>query len=129
MAVAGAAIDTAQARETELVAELSACRVDAASVAERAEALTRELARLDEMEADVTERVGQAQQRQAQLGERRQWLAEERERTDASARDVAVERDRLEAEARGARQGHPNLLDELATIEGQLRGGQAGPCP
>ena len=84
MATARATIETAQARETELVAELSACRV-----AERADALTRELARLDEMEADVTERVGQAQQRQAQLGERRQWLSEERERTDASARDVA----------------------------------------
>ena len=125
MAAARAAIDTAQARETELVAELSACRVDAASVAERAEALTRELARLDEMEADVTERVGQAQQRQAQLGERRQWLAEERERTDASARDVAVERDRLETEARGAAQGHQTLLDELATIEAELRGVQA----
>jgi len=125
MAAARAAIDTAQARETELVAELSACRVDAASVAERAEALTRELARLDEMEADVTERVGQAQQRQAQLGERRQWLAEERERTDASARDVAVERDRLEAEARGAGQGHQTLLDELTTIEAELRGVQA----
>src|SRR6266850_136425 len=57
MATARATIETAQARETELVAELSACRVDVASVAERADALTRELARLDEMEADVTERA------------------------------------------------------------------------
>jgi chromosome segregation protein len=125
MATARAAIDTAQTRETELVAELTACRVDAASVAERTEALTRELARLDEMEADVTERVGQAQQRQSQLSERRQWLSEERERTDATARDVAVERDRLEAEARGAGERHQTLLDELATIEGEARGVQA----
>src|SRR6266850_8082961 len=124
MAAARAAIDTAQARETELVAELIACRVDAASVAERTEALTRELALLDEMEADVTERVGQAQQRQSQLGERRQWVAEERERTDVSARDVALERDRLEAEARGAGERHQTLLDELATIEGEARGVQ-----
>ena len=122
MASARAAIETAQARETELVAELTVCRVDAASVAERVEALTRELTRLDEMEADVTERVGQAQQRQAQLSERRQWLSEERERTDASARDVAVERDRLEVEARGAGERHQTLLDELATIEGDARG-------
>src|SRR5207247_1038151 len=50
---------------------------------------------------------------------------EERERTDASARDVAVERDRLEAEARGAGQGHQTLLDELTTIEAELRGVQA----
>ena len=124
MATARATIETAQARETQLVAELSACRVDVASVAERADALTRELARLDEMEADVTERVGQGQQRQAQLGERRQWLSEERERTDANARDVALERDRLEEEARGAGQRHQALLDELTAIEGDLRGGQ-----
>src|SRR5438552_1951828 len=124
MATARATIETAQARETQLVAELSACRVDVASVAERADALTRGLARLDEMEGDVTERVGQAQQRQAQLGERRQWLSEERERTDASARDVALERDRLEEEARGAGQRHQTLLDELTAIEGDLRGGQ-----
>jgi len=121
MASARAAIDTAQARETELVAELTGCRVDGASVAERTEALTRELARLDEMEMDVTARVGQAQQRQAQLAERRQWLSEERERTDAAARDVALERDRLEAEARGAGERHQTLLDELATIEGETR--------
>src|SRR3989442_8746637 len=108
MAAARAAIDTAQARETELVAELTVCRVDAASVAERAEALTRELARLDEMEADVTERVGQAQQRQAQLGERPPWLAEERERTHASARDLAVERHPPQAGAPGAREGPPS---------------------
>jgi len=124
MAAARLAIGNAQTRETELVSELTACRVDAASVTERAEALTRELVRLDQMEADVTERVGQAQQRQAQLAERRQWLGDERERTDTSARDVAVERDRLEVEARGAGERHQTLLDELATIEGETRGGQ-----
>ena len=121
MASARAAIETAQVRETELVAELTACRVEVASVAERAEALTRELARLDEMEADVTQRVGQAQQRQTQLGERQQWLAEERERTDAGARDVAVERDRLELEARGAGERHQTLLGELAAVEAETR--------
>jgi chromosome segregation protein len=77
------------------------------------------------MEADVTERVGQAQERQAQLAERRQWLTEERERTDATARDVAVERDRLEVEARGAGERHQMLLDELATIESETRGVQS----
>src|SRR3989454_6281185 len=122
MAAVRAAIEAAQARETELVAELSACRVDAAAVAERAEALTRELGRLDEMELDVTARVEQARQRQTQLGERRLWLAEERERTDASARDVALERDRLEEEARGAGPGHPTKPDEPATIAGEMRG-------
>jgi chromosome segregation protein len=125
MAAVRAAIEAAQARETALVAELTACRVDAASVAERAEALTREIARFDEMETDVTERVTQGRQRQAQLAERRHWLTEERERTDASARDVALDRDRLEDEARSAGQRHQTLLDELADIEGEIRGVQA----
>jgi chromosome segregation protein len=124
MATARAAIEAAQARETELVAELTACRVDAASVAERTEALTRELARLDEMEVDVTERVAQGRQRQTQLGERRQWLTEERERTDASAREVALDRDRLEDEARDAGQRHQILLDELTGIETEMRAEQ-----
>src|SRR5262249_56347507 len=99
--------------------------VEAGSVGERAGALLAELTRLEQMEADVTERVGQAQQRQAQLAERRQWLTEERERTDAAARDVAVERDRLEVEARGAGERHQTLLDELVTIESETRGGQS----
>ncbi|HEV8471921.1 MAG TPA: chromosome segregation protein SMC [Methylomirabilota bacterium] len=122
MAAARATIETAQARETELVAELGACRVDAASVTERADALTRELVRLDQMEADATERATQAQQRQAQLAERRAWLGEERERTDAAARDVALDRDRLEDEARGAGERHQGLLDELVAVETDARG-------
>ena len=124
MAAARAAIDAAQARETELVGQLTACRVDAASASERADALTRELARLDQIEAEVTTRVEQARLRQGQLAERRQWLIEESERTDASARDVAIERDRLETEARGAGARHQTLLDELTSIEGELRGVQ-----
>ncbi len=122
MAAARATIETAQARETELMAELTACRVDAASVTERAEALTRELARLAEMHADFTDRIAQGRQRATQLEERRAWLAEERERTDASARDVAVDRDRIEEEARQAGERHQGLLDELAAVEAETRG-------
>src|SRR5439155_463988 len=79
-------------------AELTACRVDLASVSERVEALGRELSRVDEIERDLTARRAQAEQRQTQLVERRAWLAEERERTDVAAREVAVERDRTDAE-------------------------------
>ena len=39
----------------------------------------------------------------------RAWLAEERERTDVAARDVAVERDRVEEEARAAGQASRGL--------------------
>src|SRR5207253_95424 len=80
------AIETAQVRETELVAETTACRVALASTTERVEALGRELTRIDDIERDLTARIDQARARQAQLTDRRAWLAEERERTDASAR-------------------------------------------
>ena len=43
------AIENARVREADLVGQLTACRVECASVAQRAEALGRELARLDEM--------------------------------------------------------------------------------
>jgi chromosome segregation protein len=122
MAAARATIDSSQARETELMGELTACRVDAASVNERAEALTRELARLEEMHADFTDRIAQGRQRQTQLTERRAWLTDERERTDAGARDVAVDRDRLEEEARAAGERHQALLDDLAGVESESRG-------
>jgi len=121
MASARATIDAAQARETELLGELTASRVDTASVTERAEALTRELARLEEMHADFTDRIAQGRQRETQLAERRAWLADERERTDAGAREVAVDRDRLEDEARAAGERHQGLLDELAVVEGENR--------
>jgi chromosome segregation protein len=122
MAAARATIESAQTRETTLMGELTACRVDAASVTERAEALTRELGRLEEMHADYTDRIAQGHQRQTQLAERRAWLTEERERTDAGARDVAVDRDRLEEEAREAGERHQALLDDLVTVEAELRG-------
>jgi chromosome segregation protein len=121
MAAARATIESAQTRETELMGELTACRVDTASVTERAEALTRELARLDEMHADFTDRITQGRERQAQLADRRTWLTDERERTDAGARDVAIDRDRLEDEARAAGERHQLLLDELSTVEGESR--------
>ena len=117
-----AAIETGQERETVLVAELTACRVDAASVGERVEALRRELGRLDGMEVDLGQRLHQARAREAQVAERRVWLAEERERTDVAAREVATERDRAEAETRQASEHHENLLTATRVTEGELRG-------
>lgn len=115
-------IEAARAREAELVAELTACRVELASATERLEALGRELGRLDQIEADLTERLAEARQRQTQNAERSAWLAAERDRTDASARDVAVERDRIEDEARAAAAQHEELVSGLRQIEGETRG-------
>ena len=115
------AIEVAQARETELVAETTACRVDLASTTERADALGRELTRMDEIERDLTVRIDQARQRQTQLADREAWLGEERERTDASAREVAVERDRMDAEVRQAAERREGFAAELRAIEADQR--------
>src|SRR5262245_33625099 len=115
------ALESAQAEETALVTELTACRVEVGSIGERVEALGRELVRADQMEADLTQRLEQGKTRQRQLGERRVWLEEERQRTDSTARDVAVDRDRSEAAARQAAEAHETLLDELRGIEQELR--------
>ncbi len=115
-------IETARAREAEMVGELSACRVELASATERAEALGRELIRLDQIEADLNERAKQARERQTQNAERSAWLAAERERTDVAAREVAVERDRIEEEARAAAARHEELQTELREIDGETRG-------
>jgi chromosome segregation protein len=115
------AIGAAQERETALGAELTTTRVEVASSAERLEALGRELARLDEMEADFTERLTQARVRQTQLAERQTWLAEERERTDTAARDVAEDRDRLEVDVQAAAQSHEALLGQIRGLEQELR--------
>ncbi len=115
------AIDRAQAQEAALGADLTACRVDFAGATERADALGREISRLDEIERDVTGRIAQARQRQMQLAERRAWLGEERERTDVSAREVAGERDRIEEEARQAGERHEGRLAEMRAIETELR--------
>jgi chromosome segregation protein len=122
MALARAAIEAAQDREAQLVAGQTTALVELAQARQRAEALGRELTRLDEMEGDVGERLAQGRQRQDQLAERGRWLTDERERTDVQAREVAVERDRLEAEARAAGDGHEELLAALAEIEGDARG-------
>src|SRR5947207_1417206 len=105
------AIEAAQARETELGAQTTACRGDVAATTERVEALGRELTRIDDIERDFTGRIEQARARQVQLADRRTWLTEERERTDASTREIAVERDRKDAEVREASEHHEGLLE------------------
>jgi chromosome segregation protein len=119
------AIESAQTDETALGAELTACRVDLASVTERVEALGRELGRLDEIERDLTERLAQAAQRRTQLVERRAWLVEERDRTDVAAREVAVERDRTDADARVAAEHHEGLASEVRAVEHESRGAES----
>ncbi|HET7343906.1 MAG TPA: AAA family ATPase, partial [Methylomirabilota bacterium] len=125
MAALRATIAAAQESETALLARLTGDRVELAGTMERADALRRELARLDEIEADLVGRIEQGRQRQTQLADRRAWLAAERERTDAAARDVALERDRHEDEARRAGEHHQSLVDGLRALDEETRGVQA----
>ena len=125
MSALRAAIEAAQEQETALGADLTVARVDAAAVTERVEALGRELRRLDETESDLDRRLSQARSRDSQLGERRVWLAEERERTDVAARDMAAERDRVEGKARSTGEHHEELVTGLRAVENELRGAEA----
>jgi chromosome segregation protein len=114
-------IETAQHHETELVARLTTSRVEAASVAERLEALGRELGRIDQMESELSERLTQARTRRQQVSERQAWLSQERERTDGAAREVAQDRDRAEVEVQAAGERHESLLSDLRTVEQEVR--------
>src|SRR5262249_31541039 len=115
-------IESAQERETALVADLTSCRVELAAAVTRVEALGRELARLDEIEADPCQRLQVARDRQAQTPDRSAWLTEERERTDVAAQDVALERNRAEDEARAASEKHEGIAAELRALETERRG-------
>jgi len=115
-------IESAQERESALLAELSSCRVELASAVTRVDALGREIARLDEIEADLAQRLQQSRERRSQIAERGTWLAEERERTDAAAQDVAVERNRVEDEARAASEEHEGIAAGLRALESERRG-------
>ncbi len=120
-----ASIEAAQAQETLGVTELTGCRVEVASAAERVEALKREVAHLDDLRVELTARLEQGRGRWQQIRERGAWLADERERTDAAAREVAADRDRLEAEERELALRHEALLAELRAIEAESRSVQA----
>jgi chromosome segregation protein len=116
-----AAIEAAQAEETTRVAALTACRVEAASERERVESLGRDLQRLDQMEGDLTARLAQADARRSQLTERQAWLAEERERTDVAAHEVATQRDQVEGATRDAADDHEGLVAALRSVEQEMR--------
>ena len=93
-----AALDADREAEGALVADVTACRVELATVSERVQALARDIDRLGELEREYGVQLDEAVRRRAQLAERREELGRERERTDALAREAAAERDRREAE-------------------------------
>ena len=125
MAALRTSIEVAQVQEKGAVTELTESRVEVAATAERVEALKRELVRLDELRAELTARLGQDRTRRLQIRERSGGLVEERQRTDAAAREVAADRDRLLDEERGLAEQHEALVSELRGIEAESRSLQA----
>ena len=116
-----ALLESGQGDEAGLTERLTVCRVDLATVAERVEALGRDIERILGLEQDFGLQQQQSVARRAQTAERRGDLATERERTDAQARDAVAERDRLEAEVAVIAEEHQRQLDERQAIETDLR--------
>jgi chromosome segregation protein len=114
-------LESGQSDEAGLTERLTACRVELATVAERVEALGRDIDRIMELERDFGLQQQQSAARRAQTAERRGDLAAERERTDAQARDAVTERDRLEAEVAVIAEEHQRQLGERQALESELR--------
>ncbi len=116
-----ALLESGQSDEAGLTERLTVCRVELATVAERVEALGRDIERILGLEQDFGLQQQQSVARRAQTAERRGDLSAERERTDAQARDAVAERDRLEAEVAVIAEEHQRQLDDRQALETDLR--------
>jgi chromosome segregation protein len=114
-------LESGQGDEAGLTERLTICRVELATVAERVEALGRDIERIIGLERDFGLQQEQSATRRTQTAERRVDLTTERERTDAQARDAVAERDRLEAEVAVIAEEHQRQLGERQTLEAELR--------
>jgi chromosome segregation protein len=114
-------LESGQGDEAGLTERLTIGRVELATVAERVDALGRDIERITSLERDFGIQQEQSALRRAQTAERRGDLAAERERTDAQAREAVAERDRLEGDVAVIAEEHQRQLDERQRIEGELR--------
>ena len=119
----GAGLEADRVAEAALVADVTTCRVELATVAERVQSLARDIERLGDLEREFGVQLDEAMRRRAQLAERREELARERERTDALAREAAAERDRREAEVSEVAETHRGQVAVRQAVEAEL--GQA----
>jgi len=116
-----ALLESGQGDEAGLTERLTVCRVELATVAERVDALGRDIERIVGLEQDFGLQQRQSVGRREQTAERRSDLTAERERTDAQARDAVGERDRLEAEVAVIAEEHQRQLDLRQALETDLR--------
>ncbi len=117
----GAELDASREAEAAMVADVTACRVELAAVSGRVDALRGDIDRLRELERDFGLQLEQAERRRVQVAERRAELCQERERTDAQAREAGAERDRLEAELAVLVEEHRDRLAERERVEAEVR--------
>jgi chromosome segregation protein len=119
----GAVLDADRQAEAALVGEVTACRVELATVSERVEALARDIDRLAQLEDEFGVQLEESTRRRGQLAERREELGRERERTDLLAREAAAERDRREAEVGEVAEQHRGQVAARQAVDAEL--GQA----
>ncbi|OGK88535.1 MAG: chromosome segregation protein SMC [Candidatus Rokubacteria bacterium GWC2_70_16] len=117
-------VEVGQREEGALAGDFTACRVEFAAVAERVDALARDLDRLQDLAIEAGARLEQSTLRRAQMGERRAELEQESERADARAREVVAERDRLEAQVRVAAEAREQRAADCLSLEAELRGAE-----
>ena len=114
-------LEADQVAEAAIVGQLTACRVDLATVLERVEALGREIDSLGEIGNECSARLDEASGRRSQLFERREDLSREQARTDERAREVSAERDAKEREVAALAEEHGRRLDERQLKESEMR--------
>jgi chromosome segregation protein len=120
----GAELDATRDTEAGLVGEVTACRVELATVSERVEALGRDIERLGQLERDWGTQLDQARLRRSQVAERRAELGGERERTDAQAREAGAERDRREAELAVVTEEHRDRVSQRDAVDSEIHRAQ-----
>jgi chromosome segregation protein len=117
----GTTLDGIRSEETILVGEATACRVEAAAVSERVDALGRDVDRLALLEQEFGAQLEQSGRRRAQVLERRTDINQERERTDANAREAGLERDRREAELSVVAEEHRDRVSQVSAVDVEAR--------
>src|SRR5262245_20193900 len=115
----GTKLDGIRSAETALVGEATACRVEAAAVSERVDALGRDVERLADLEREFGVQLEQAGRRRAQVLERRADINQERKRTDLQAREAGAERDRREAELAVVAEEHRDRVSQVSSVDAE----------
>jgi chromosome segregation protein len=105
------AAESDEQQEAQVSTEATACRVELAALAERAESLERALLQLADLETETRRRLDQARDRREQIAGRKAELAIDRERSDAQARQAVADRDRLDEELRGLGEEHRRQVE------------------